>query len=343
MTFAGGDAVAMLAKHVARVCHVHCKDVRPDVIRLARNRNWSFLAVGAQRRVHRARRRRVDFRRAARHAARRTAIAGWLVVEAEQDPVVAPSYAYAEKGYRRLREHRRRARRERKRSCSMSLLLVKAARRGATIVASRPQSAGWRYVGFAALSAARRRERDARDAGGRELCIVVLAGRVDVEARRRRRGATLGNRDERVRRRAARARSTLPDGGERRGHGDDRCRDRRRARARAAARCRRACIEPASMKRSVRGKGANTRYVLRHPAADRARRAPAGRRGAHAERALVELSAAQARHRRAAGRELARGNLLPPAQSRRRASRSSASTPTTARSTSRWPSRTTTS
>jgi inosose dehydratase len=43
MTFAGGDAVAMLARHVARVCHVHCKDVRPYVIRLARNRNWSFL------------------------------------------------------------------------------------------------------------------------------------------------------------------------------------------------------------------------------------------------------------------------------------------------------------
>jgi inosose dehydratase len=43
MTFAGGDAVAMLEKHVARVCHVHCKDVRPAVIKLARNRDWSFL------------------------------------------------------------------------------------------------------------------------------------------------------------------------------------------------------------------------------------------------------------------------------------------------------------
>ena len=29
---------------------------------------------------------------------------GWLVVEAEQDPVVAPSYRYAEKGYRYLRD-----------------------------------------------------------------------------------------------------------------------------------------------------------------------------------------------------------------------------------------------
>ena len=29
--------------------------------------------------------------------------AGWLVVEAEQDPAVAPSYAYAKKGYETLR------------------------------------------------------------------------------------------------------------------------------------------------------------------------------------------------------------------------------------------------
>jgi inosose dehydratase len=28
---------------------------------------------------------------------------GWLVVEAEQDPAVAPSYASAQKGYRTLR------------------------------------------------------------------------------------------------------------------------------------------------------------------------------------------------------------------------------------------------
>jgi inosose dehydratase len=28
---------------------------------------------------------------------------GWLVVEAEQDPAVAPSYAYAKKGYETLR------------------------------------------------------------------------------------------------------------------------------------------------------------------------------------------------------------------------------------------------
>ena len=43
VTFAGGDPVAVLDKHIGRVCHVHCKDVRPAVMKLARNRNWSFL------------------------------------------------------------------------------------------------------------------------------------------------------------------------------------------------------------------------------------------------------------------------------------------------------------
>ena len=53
-------------------------------------------------------------------------------------------------------------------------------------------------------------------------------------------------------------------------------------------------------------------------------------------RPLVELSAAQARHRRAAGRDRARGDLLPPRSTRRRASPSSASTPTTAAWTRRF-------
>jgi inosose dehydratase len=100
-TFGGGDPVAILKRHIARVCHVHCKDVRPQVMRLARNRQWTFLQSvmngvftvpgdGA-----------IDF--AAIIAQLRAAqYRGWLVVEAEQDPAVAPSYAYADKGFRCL-------------------------------------------------------------------------------------------------------------------------------------------------------------------------------------------------------------------------------------------------
>lgn len=102
ITFAGGDPIAVLDKYIDRVCHVHCKDVRPAVVKLARNRNWSFLDAVLAGAFTVPGDGAVDFAsvidRLKRHGYR-----GWLVVEAEQDPVVAPSYAYAEKGYRTLR------------------------------------------------------------------------------------------------------------------------------------------------------------------------------------------------------------------------------------------------
>jgi inosose dehydratase len=81
---------------------VHCKDVRPTIIRHARNRQWSFLdsvlngvftvpGDGA-----------IDFA-AIVDLLRKNRYKGWLVVEAEQDPAVAPSYAFASLGYRTLR------------------------------------------------------------------------------------------------------------------------------------------------------------------------------------------------------------------------------------------------
>jgi len=103
MTFAGGDAVAMLEKHIGRVCHVHCKDVRPEVIKLARNGNWSFLQSVINGAFTVPGDGVVDFP-AVIALLRRHGYEGWLVVEAEQDPVVAPSYRYADMGYRHLRE-----------------------------------------------------------------------------------------------------------------------------------------------------------------------------------------------------------------------------------------------
>ncbi len=103
MSFAGGDATAMLAKHVKRVCHVHCKDVRPSVIRLARNGDWSFLQAVINGAFTVPGDGAIDFRPLLQ-LLYDNGYAGWLVVEAEQDPVVAPSYRYAEKGYRHLRD-----------------------------------------------------------------------------------------------------------------------------------------------------------------------------------------------------------------------------------------------
>jgi inosose dehydratase len=102
ITFAGGDPVAVLDRWIGRVCHVHCKDVRRDLIELARNRDWSFLEAVINGVFTVPGDGTVDFAsviaRLRRHGYR-----GWLVVEAEQDPVIAASYAYAKKGYETLR------------------------------------------------------------------------------------------------------------------------------------------------------------------------------------------------------------------------------------------------
>jgi len=103
VTFAGGDAPTELAKHVARVVHVHCKDVRPDVARIARNRGWSFLQAVINGAFTVPGDGAIDFK-ALLQLLYDNGYAGWLVVEAEQDPAVAPSYRYAEKGFRHLHE-----------------------------------------------------------------------------------------------------------------------------------------------------------------------------------------------------------------------------------------------
>ncbi len=102
--FYGGaaDPVALLKTHVARVVHVHCKDVRPQVIATARNDGWSFLNGVINGTFTVPGDGVIDFDAvlATLHAA---GYEGWLVVEAEQDPAVAPSYLYAKKGYETLR------------------------------------------------------------------------------------------------------------------------------------------------------------------------------------------------------------------------------------------------
>ncbi|KVM07716.1 myo-inosose-2 dehydratase [Burkholderia ubonensis] len=102
ITFAGGNPAEVLKRHIARVCHVHCKDVRPAMIRLARNRNWSFLDAVINGAFTVPGDGAIDFATLI-DLLKRHGYRGWLVVEAEQDPVVAPSYAYAQKGYRTLR------------------------------------------------------------------------------------------------------------------------------------------------------------------------------------------------------------------------------------------------
>jgi inosose dehydratase len=96
-----GDPVSLLRKHVDRVAHVHCKDVRADVVRQARNDGWSFLDGVLNGTFTVPGDGDIDFDAVLR-TLRAAGYEGWLVVEAEQDPAIAPSYAYAKKGFETL-------------------------------------------------------------------------------------------------------------------------------------------------------------------------------------------------------------------------------------------------
>ena len=68
--FAGGDPAALLDRHIARVVHVHCKDVATRRAGSRDRRGHDLHGRGAGRRIHRARRRLHRVHAAAASAAR---------------------------------------------------------------------------------------------------------------------------------------------------------------------------------------------------------------------------------------------------------------------------------
>ncbi len=180
-------------------------------------------------------------------------------------------------------------------------LLVKAARTGRTIARVTPESAGWRYVGFEALWLAP----GETYAGSHRHARALHRGRRgsrDAWRAAISRGADSASARARSRMSAPHA-AYLPPGRDVRITGET---DAEIALCTAPAEHgvapRR--IDPAAMRRSVRGHGLEHALRARYPAAGCARGGAAGRRGHHAAGSFVELSAAQARHRRRSGREL---------------------------------------
>jgi len=101
--FAGADPLSLAQQYGSRIGHVHCKDVRERVLHSCLNRDSSFLDAvlsgaftvpgdgsipyGDVFAVLSG----IDYK-------------GWLVVEAEQDPSVAPPEYYAQLGIRNLKK-----------------------------------------------------------------------------------------------------------------------------------------------------------------------------------------------------------------------------------------------
>jgi len=97
ITFAGGDPLSLLAKHGPRINHVHCKDIRHAVMKDAQNRNMSFLDAVLNGVFTVPGDGCVDFDSLFKGLVELD-YNGWLVVEAEQDPMVAPSVTCATLG-----------------------------------------------------------------------------------------------------------------------------------------------------------------------------------------------------------------------------------------------------
>ena len=94
MAFAGGDPLAVIDRHGDRIAHVHAKDVRAPVLAgLDRDRE-SFLDAVLKGVFTVPGDGMIDFSAIARRLAD-TGYEGWFVVEAEQDPALAPPLDYA--------------------------------------------------------------------------------------------------------------------------------------------------------------------------------------------------------------------------------------------------------
>ncbi len=96
LAFAGIDPVAVARRHAARIAHVHLKSVRPRVVQQVRDEGWSFYRAVASGVFTTAGSGGVDY--PAIFAILAAAdYRGWLVVEAEEDPVKVPALPKAKK------------------------------------------------------------------------------------------------------------------------------------------------------------------------------------------------------------------------------------------------------
>ncbi len=98
-TWGGADPAALARRYRARISHVHTKDVRKAVMEQSNAGDWSFLDSVLAGVYTVPGDGMVDFAAVFREL---PGYAGWVVVEAEQDPKKAHPLTYAKKGHAHL-------------------------------------------------------------------------------------------------------------------------------------------------------------------------------------------------------------------------------------------------
>ncbi len=101
LTFAGGDPLEVAERHISRIVHVHCKDVRVPVMKRMQAAGASFLDGVIEGVFTVPGDGDVNFLPVLEVLAAHK-YKGWLVVEAEQDPAKANPLEYAKKGFLEL-------------------------------------------------------------------------------------------------------------------------------------------------------------------------------------------------------------------------------------------------
>jgi inosose dehydratase len=101
LAFAGADPAAIAWRYGHRIKHVHCKDVRRDILDRVHAADASFLDAVLEGVFTVPGDGCLDFGEVLAALAM-THYSGWLVVEAEQDPAKAPPLAYARLGFAQL-------------------------------------------------------------------------------------------------------------------------------------------------------------------------------------------------------------------------------------------------
>jgi myo-inosose-2 dehydratase len=96
----GADPVALAKRYRSRIGHVHAKDVRKAVMERAQREDLSFLDAVVEGVYTVPGDGMVDFPAVFREL---PGYSGWVIVEAEQDPVKANPYKYGKMGYENLK------------------------------------------------------------------------------------------------------------------------------------------------------------------------------------------------------------------------------------------------
>ena len=102
--FGGGDPARLARRHMARVGHIHAKNVRPAIMAEVRDQGLSFLQ-GVRRGVFTVpgdSEGGVDFAPVLKTAAEH-GYSGWLVIEAEQDAALRNPFQYQSLGLKSLK------------------------------------------------------------------------------------------------------------------------------------------------------------------------------------------------------------------------------------------------